>query len=145
MMLYHVPDRSKALSEIKRVLKPTGRFYSSTGGCNHLKELSNLINRFDSQLSSWGNLTSDTFSLENGSTQLGDYFTNVLLFRYSDSLIVTDANLLIDYILSGRIELSADQQLDLAKFVEQELKANDGKFYITKDSGVFESNNILQP
>ena len=145
MMLYHVPDRSKALSEIKRVLKPTGRFYSSTGGCNHLKELSDLISRFDFQLSSWGNLTSDTFSLENGPAQLGDYFANVSLYRYADSLIVTDANLLTDYILSGRIELSSDQQLDLAKFVEQELKANDGKFYITKDSGVFESNNILQP
>ena len=143
-MLYHVPDRSKALSEIKRVLKPTGRFYSSTRGCNQQIQITNFINTVDSKLSSWGNLTSDTFSLENGSTQLGDYFTNVLLFRYSDSLIVTDANLLIDYILSGRIELSADQQLDLAKFVEQELKANDGKFYITKDSGVFESNNILQ-
>ena len=38
-MLYHVPNRSKAFSEIKRVLKPSGRFYSSTGGCTHLKEL----------------------------------------------------------------------------------------------------------
>ena len=145
MMLYHVPDRNKALSEIKRVLKPTGRFYSSTGGCNHLKEVSDLVSSFDSQLSSWANLTSDTFSLENGAAQLGDYFANVSLFRYADSLLVTDANLLIDYILSGRIELSADQQLDLAKFVERALKANDGKFYISKDTGVFESNNILQP
>jgi SAM-dependent methyltransferase len=144
-MLYHVPDRGKALSEIKRVLKPTGRFYSSTGGCNHLKELSDLVSRFDSQLSSWGNLTSDTFSLENAPAQLGDYFTNVSLYRYPNSLIVTDANLLTDYILSGRIKLSSDQQLDLAKFVEQELKANDGKFYISIDAGVFESNNILQP
>jgi SAM-dependent methyltransferase len=144
-MLYHVPDRGKALSELKRVLKPTGRFYSSTGGCNHLKELSDLVSRFDSQLSSWGNLTSDTFSLENGPAQLGDYFANILLYRYPNSLIVTDANMLTDYILSGRIKLSSDQQLDLAKFVELELKANDGKFYITIDAGVFESNNILQP
>ena len=143
-MLYHVPDRSKALSEIKRVLKPTGRFYSSAGGCNHLKELKDLISRFDAQLSSWGNLTIDTFSLENGSTQLSNYFTNISLYRYSDSLIVTDAYLLTDYIISGRIELSTDQQLDLAEFVAQELKVNDGKFYITKDSGVFESNGILQ-
>lgn len=142
-MLYHVPDRGKALSEIKRVLKPTGRFYSSTGGCNHLKELSDLVSRFDSQLSSWGKLTSDTFSLENGPAQLGDYFANVSLYRYPNSLIVTDASLLTDYILSGRIKLSSDQQLDLAKFVEQELKANDGTFYITIDAGVFESNNIM--
>lgn len=144
-MLYHVPDRGKALSEIRRVLKPTGRFYSSTGGCNHLKELSDLVSRFDSQLSSWGKLTSDTFSLENGPAQLGAYFADVSLYRYPNSLIVTNANLLTDYILSGRIKLSSDQQINLAKFVEQELKANDRKFYITIDAGVFESSNILQP
>lgn len=144
-MLYHVPDRGKALSEIKRVLRPTGRFYSSTSGCNHLKELSDLVSRFDSQLSSWGNLTSDTFSLENGPAQLGAYFESVSLYRYPNSLIVTDANLLTDYILSGRIKLSSDKQLDLATFVEQELKANDGKCYITIDTGLFEANNILPP
>jgi ubiquinone/menaquinone biosynthesis C-methylase UbiE len=144
-MLYHVPDRGKALSEIKRVLKPTGRFYSSTGGCNHLKELCDLVSRFDSQLSSWGKLISDTFSLENAPAQLGDYFANVSLYRYADSLVVTDAHMLADYILSGRIKLSSEQQLDLAKFVEQELKAHDGKFYVTLEAGVFESNNILQP
>jgi len=104
-----------------------------------------LVSRFDSQLSSWGNLTSDTFSLENGPAQLGDYFANVSLYRYPNSLIVTDANLLTDYILSGRIRLSSDQHLDLTKFVEQELEANAGKFYITIDAGVFESNDILQP
>lgn len=144
-MLYHAPDRGKAFSEIKRVLKPSGRFYSSTGGCNHLKELSDLVSRFDSQLSSWGNLNSDTFSLENGPAQLGDYFANVSLYRYPNSLIVTDAKILTDYILSGRIKLSSDQQLDLAKFVEQELKASDNKFHISVDAGVFKSNNILQP
>jgi SAM-dependent methyltransferase len=145
MMLYHVPDRGKALSEIKRVLKPTGHFYSSTAGGNHLKELSNLITRFDPQLSSWGNLTADTFSLENGPAQLGDHFANVSLYRYSNSLMVTDASLLTAYILSGRMEFSADQQIDLAKFVEQELKANHGRLSITTDAGVFESNNIPQP
>ncbi len=144
-MLYHVPDRAKALSEISRVLKPTGRFYSSTGGCNHLKELSDLVSRFDSELSSWGKLTSDTFSFENGPAQLSNFFTNVSLRRYPNSLVVTDANLLTDYILSGRIQLSSDQQLDLAKFVEQELKTNNGKLHITIEAGVFESDNILQP
>jgi hypothetical protein len=51
--------------------------------------------------------------------------------------------LLVDYILSGRIVLTSDQQLNLAKLVEQELKINDGMFYITKDSGVFELSGIL--
>jgi hypothetical protein len=46
--------------------------------------------------------------------------------------------------LSGRIELNTDQQLDLAKFVWLELQANNGKFFITKDYGVFESSGILE-
>lgn len=117
----------------------------STTGRNHLNELDDLIRRFDARLSSWGKLPPDSFSLENGSSQLNGYFTHISVYRYSDSLVVTDANLLVDYILSGRIELSTDEQLDFAKYVEQELKVYNGKFNITKDSGVFESNNIIQP
>jgi len=139
-MLQHVPNRGKALSEIKRVLKPDGRFYASTIGFNHLKELSDLVGRFDRRLASWGRLPSDSFSLENGAAQLADHFANFPLDRYPDSFMVTDANLLTDYILSGRLEISADQQLDLANFVAQELQANGGQFYISKDSGLFEAS-----
>ncbi len=42
-MLYHVPDRSRALAEIRRVLKPGGHFYASTVGVNHLCELITLF------------------------------------------------------------------------------------------------------
>ena len=142
-MLYHLTELDKALSEIKRVLKPTGRFYASTSGRNHMKELSDLARRFDSRLASLVRLTSDTFKIENGAAQLANFFASISFYRYSDSLIVTDACQLIQYILSGRIKLSPDKQLEFARFVEQELKANDGKFYIRKDLGVFESNNIL--
>jgi ubiquinone/menaquinone biosynthesis C-methylase UbiE len=142
-MLYHVPDRRKALLEIKRVIKPTGYFYATTIGCNHLKELRDLLSRFDIKLSSWFKLPSGSFNLENGFAQLRHYFAKVALNRYPDSLIVTNANLLTNYIMSGGIELSTDKQLELAKFVTQELEAKSGKIYITKDSGVFESKSIV--
>jgi ubiquinone/menaquinone biosynthesis C-methylase UbiE len=144
-MLYHVSNRDEALLEIQRITKPSGRFFASTIGCDHFKELSDLLARFDPQLASWGTLPPDSFTLENGSAQLGAYFSNVVLYRYLDALIVTDANLLMDYILSGRIMLNPGQQANLAEFVAQELKRNDGQFYITKDSGVFESSGILGP
>src|SRR5215207_10478349 len=35
-MLYHVPDRAKAIAEIRRVLKPTGTLYTATNGLKHL-------------------------------------------------------------------------------------------------------------
>lgn len=144
MMLYHVPDIGKALSEIKRILKPSGRFYSSTSGCKHLIELKELVSRFDKKLSSWGKLPTGSFSLENGHSQLGNYFSSVSLSRYPDSLIVTDANLLTEYILSGRIELPIGKHTQLRKFVTQELETNGGKLNITKDVGLFESKGILQ-
>jgi hypothetical protein len=47
--------------------------------------------------------------------------------------------------LSERIVINPDQQVNLAELVVQELKPNDGQFYVTKDSGVFESSGILEP
>ncbi|MBO0795835.1 MAG: class I SAM-dependent methyltransferase, partial [Ktedonobacteraceae bacterium] len=44
-MLYHVPDRARALGEIQRVLKKGGRLYAATNGQNHLWEISDLIRR----------------------------------------------------------------------------------------------------
>ena len=48
-MLYHVPDRAKVLNEIHRVLQPGGRLYASTVGDNHLRELDEMIARFDAK------------------------------------------------------------------------------------------------
>ncbi len=38
-MLYHVPDRAKALAEIRRILKPGGHFYAATNGKHHMQEM----------------------------------------------------------------------------------------------------------
>ncbi|MGI0014792.1 MAG: class I SAM-dependent methyltransferase [Nitrososphaera sp.] len=143
-MLYHVPDKARAVAEIRRVLRPNGRFYASTIGERHLQEIAALVGKFDAQLVSWGERLSDSFTLENGSAQLTPWFASVTLHRYEDSLVITEATPLVDYILSGRIKLSADRQRDFAKFVKQELQLRGGKFYITKDSGVFESSGPLQ-
>ena len=141
-ILYHLPDMGKALSEIQRVLRPDGHFYTSTIGQRHLQELSDLVIGFDPQLAAWGSIPADSFTLENGSKVLGNYFTEVSLHSYIDSLIVTEVGPLVDYILSGRIEVESAQRLELEIFIERVLKENRGKFLITKDSGVFESGGI---
>lgn len=138
-MLYHVPDRAKALSEIRRVLKPSGRFYASTLCQGNMQELTDLVCRFDPQLAAWGKLPSDAFDLENGAAQLRKYFARVELRRYPDALEVTDAALLTDYILSGRIELPAERRPDLAEFVRQEIQAHGGTLHISKEAGLFEA------
>ena len=103
-----------------------------------MKELGDLVSRFDAQLSGWRDFSMDSFSLENGFVQLKNHFSEITLYRYTDSLIVTDARMLTDYILSGRVELPPERQLELASFVEQELRENHGSLFISKDSGVFD-------
>ncbi|MBV7339567.1 class I SAM-dependent methyltransferase [Chloroflexi bacterium TSY] len=143
-MLYHVPNRARALAEIQRVLKSDGRFYAATIGTQDLQEMAALVGKFDSQLASWRRRLSDSFTLENGSAQLTQWFDGVTLHHYEDSLIITEAAPLVDYILSGRINLSADRQRDFARFVQQELQLCGGKLYVTKASGIFESSGPLQ-
>jgi ubiquinone/menaquinone biosynthesis C-methylase UbiE len=138
-MLYHVPDRGQALCEIRRVLKPGGRFYASTLGKDNMKEMSDLVSRFDPQLAAWGNSLADAFNLENGAAQLRQTFARVDVKHYQDALEVTDAALLADYILSGRIELPPARRSDLADFVRQEIQARGGTFHIRKDGGLFEA------
>jgi ubiquinone/menaquinone biosynthesis C-methylase UbiE len=138
-MLYHVPDKDRVFSEIHRVLKAGGRFYASTIGWNHIRELGELISRFDPDLASWGWRSPDSFLLENGAAQIAKRFTQVELRRYADSLIVTEAAPLVDYLLSGRIETAVENREKFAKFVERELVDCGGAFHVTKDSGLFEA------
>ncbi|HEX8982336.1 MAG TPA: class I SAM-dependent methyltransferase [Ktedonobacterales bacterium] len=42
-MLYHVPDRPKALSEVRRVLRPGGAFIAATTGEHNMREMSELL------------------------------------------------------------------------------------------------------
>lgn len=141
-MLYHVPDRRKAFAEIRRVLKPTGRFYTSTIGETHMRELHELMGRFDESLFSWGKSAAAAFCLENGLEQLIPYFDQVTMRRYDDNLLVTDAEMLLAYMLSGRLTLDADQQAELAAFVRQAVAASPEGFFITKESGLFEAYDV---
>jgi hypothetical protein len=75
--------------------------------------------------------------LENGAAQLAHWFVNVTVDRYEDSLIVTELTPLIDYILSGRLELAVDRKRAFVDFVRQEFQRASGGLTITKDSGMF--------
>jgi len=140
-MLYHIPDRRKAFAEVRRVLKPDGRFYASTGGKAHMQELHELMGHFDDSLFSWGKSAAAAFCLENGLEQLIPYFGQVSMRRYDDDLLVTDADMLLAYILSGRLTLDEKEQAKLETFVRQEVAASPQGFFITKESGIFEAQD----
>ena len=138
-MLYHVPDRPAAFAEIQRVLKPTGTFYASTVGEQHLVEIANLLRKFDTRLASWGRVA-DPFTLKNGIAQISPCFTDIKLYRYDDALEVTEAAPLVEYILSGWARLAlGEQEQQFREFVSREMESQGGVFQVSKDSGLFVS------
>ncbi|UCC65241.1 MAG: class I SAM-dependent methyltransferase [Anaerolineae bacterium] len=139
-MLYHVPDRAKAFEEIRRVLRPGGRFYASTVGRDHLQELYELVRRFDSSADPWGERPAEPFLLENGLDQIGRWFPKVSLRRYKDALVVTKAEPLVAYVVSAAAKSNfvGEKLAEFTRFVEQELLAH-GAIHVTKDTGLFEA------
>lgn len=136
-MLYHVPDRPRALAEIRRVLKPGGHFYATTIGETHLQELDGLVGQV---LNSgvFGEKLRHEFTLESGYDQLTPYFSPVKLDRFLDGLAVTEVEPLLAYILSTRAgyALSEERIQTLRTLIEQDLARN-GAIHITKSSGIF--------
>jgi ubiquinone/menaquinone biosynthesis C-methylase UbiE len=137
-MLYHIPDRRKALSEIKRVLKADGRLFATTVGDRHLNEIGAWLSRatMKDDLPRF----TDPFLLENGLEQLQEFFSNVEMSRYNDNLRVTEVEPILAYVRSG-IRAAYFSEIEFAQ-IEKELREKlerDGEIFITKDSGMFET------
>ena len=137
-MLYHVPDRPKAIGEINRILKPGGKLIATTVGENHMKEMNEWLSRVS------GGKTSGMFALpfvlENGAAQLEEFFDHVSVTRYPDNLEITEVEPILAYIRSGfaASDLLNDELTALKQELEIELQEK-GKIFITKDSGLFEA------
>jgi ubiquinone/menaquinone biosynthesis C-methylase UbiE len=137
-MLYHIPDRPKALAEIRRVIRPGGRLVATTVGDGHMEELNVWLRR----------VTKDPdfalfplpFTLESGRAQLQPYFRQVEIRRYADNLQITEIEPLIAYICStaGGRRFSESALAELRSNLEGELQSN-GALFVTKDSGLFEA------
>lgn len=137
-MLYHVPDRPKALEEIRRVLKPGGRLFATTVGERHMQEMMDWYARVHVS-KTWESFAS-SFTLENGLEQLRQDFHQVTVRRYEDSLEIAEVEPILAYLRSGirAGELSEERLAALRRELERELKAK-GRIVVSKDSGLFEA------
>jgi len=135
-MLYHVPDRPKAIGEIRRVLKPGGQLVATTVGQNHLKEMTGWFNQIKADMDF--STATNPFTLENGFEQLSPFFDHVETRRYSDNLHVTEIPALMDYLRSSvRAGGMPESELqELQRELKHELTLT-GKIVVTKDSGLF--------
>jgi len=135
-MLYHVPDIPRALDEVRRVLKPIGFCYAATMGLANMREMNDLATRFFSIPRMTESAT--RFGLESGEAYMRDAFSEVKLERYPDSLVITEAAPLMDYVCSMRVRsrITDEQIAALRAHVENEI-ATHGEIRMTKDSGLF--------
>ncbi|MCU0492881.1 MAG: class I SAM-dependent methyltransferase [Chloroflexaceae bacterium] len=138
-MLQHVPDRTRAFGEIRRVLRPGGTLYAATFGRGHLRELHELLNRFVPGESLLVPPPADSFLLETGAAELSPWFNAVSLHGYDDALHVTEAEPLLAYVRSSP-RFAGDDMAGLAHFVEAEI-ATHGAIRISKENGLFVASN----
>ncbi len=139
LMLYHIPDRKKAISEISRVLKNDGALYATTFGLENTKEISELVSAYDDEIHYSLAPLARAFGLENGEKQLNESFDRVQMTKYQDGLEVTEAGPLVDYILSfGKVNeaIKGHKREDFEDYIEDIIK-KEGMIKITKDNGIF--------
>lgn len=136
-VLFYASDMLKAISEIRRVLKPGGTFICSTYGPKHMKEISDMMKQFDDRIVLAAKDLYEIFGKTNGKSMLEKEFDLVEWRDYEDSLYVTDENDLIDYILSchgNQNQYIVDNYKEFRTFVQMQV----GKgFHITKEAGIF--------
>ncbi len=132
MMLYHVPDLSAALAEVRRVLKPGGKFYAATIG-------ENGINKFLSEALAPHGVTLEinkAFTLQSGANDLSKHFQSVQSREYIDSLEVTDTNDMVNYVLSLTAIMDSGLDRNTLYDVFESMKQN-GVIHVPKQNGMF--------
>lgn len=133
MMLYHVPDLEKGLSEARRVLKRGGTFYCATYGENGiLKYLAGILSSYGVE-----DNMNKSFTLQNGHSILQKFFSDIVKKEYIDSLKVADMDDMVDYIysLTSMSSLSTIPKQEIKDILLQ--NTTNGILNIPKEYGMF--------
>jgi ubiquinone/menaquinone biosynthesis C-methylase UbiE len=126
-MLFHVEDRARAFSAIRRVLRPGGRFVSTTVGRDHLRELRELAPPL---AGSQFEQARGRYSVETAPAELAPYFEDVTVERYDSSLRVTEVEPVVAFVRSRGGETA--ERLEEVRVRVGEAIARDGAFAVTQ-------------
>ncbi|WP_265668813.1 MerR family transcriptional regulator [Lactobacillus amylovorus] len=136
-MLFYCDDISKALSEIRRVLKPGASLVCSTYSKRHMREITDLVQNFNSNIVLSSTNLYERFGLDNGKQILSKFFSDVTCKKYHDAIEIFEATPIISYILSchgNQNEILLNHYQEFKQYVESKVS---GGFSITKDAGFF--------
>jgi ubiquinone/menaquinone biosynthesis C-methylase UbiE len=130
-MLFHIEDRTRALGELARVLRPGGTFRATTIGLDHLGELRELVP--PPPESQWAK-TRDRFMIEQVHEELAPFFVQVEVEPVPgpQDLEVTELEPLLDFVRS-RGDVSEEELEPLRRAAQKDL-AEQGFFLVSRDS-----------
>ena len=142
-VLFYCDHIEQVSQEVKRVLKPGGQFLCSTYGSSHMREVSQLVQKFDDRIVLSAERLYERFGRENGSQILESCFEEVRWESYEDELTVTEPEPLIAYVLSchgNQGQYLSNRYSEFRNFVK---KKTESGFHITKDAGFFISSKRI--
>jgi len=130
-MLFHLEDRTRALGELARVLRPGGTFRATTIGLDHLRELRELVP--PPPESQWAK-TRERFMIEQVHEELAPFFVGVEveLVPGDQDLEVTELEPLLDFVRS-RGDVTEEELEPLRRAAEKDL-AEQGFFRVSRAS-----------
>jgi SAM-dependent methyltransferase len=136
-MLYHVPDRARAVTELARVLRRDGALMAATNGPQHLDAVSDLSR----QVLGWSplELTDRRFGRSGGAAVLGSSFDTVEWHGHPSTMVCTDPDDVFAFIAStaaGQLA-SSEQRAALRSAIEARFRAGGGMLHVRTESGCF--------
>ncbi len=145
-MLYHVADKTQALTELGRALRPGGVVAVTTNGRAHIAELDTITEQ------ALGDVTGESveavggrlgFYVDDGAPLLEGVFDNVTTHWVRGRLAVDDPDVVAGYVASMIPVLAALDATgvaavrDRALAIAEERIARDGVVAVTTESGAF--------
>jgi ubiquinone/menaquinone biosynthesis C-methylase UbiE len=140
-MLYHVPDFSKTMREIKRVLKPGGKLIAATNGNAHMTEIYDFLYTFDPTHGFQRRIL--PFNLDSGTELLKAEFSHVEQHIHASYLRITEVTPLVAYYRSMQtlgVNFALYNQQAFSEFLQTTLD-NDGQIIVHKSQGLFIARN----
>ena len=132
-MLYHVPNPSQAIRELRRITRPGGRVVIGLNGPNHLRQLRDAVAAVRGDDASEQR---ERVTLDDGETLARRYFSTVTRHDFVSELRIPDPEPVADYVRSmSGTQHSADSERLVVAVVSRFPAAPGAVFTVTTHAG----------